>query len=832
MLILEMIFYYIKKSYAILFLCLYFYASSTARIHFVHIEQGLELSYPESGLALAIIEDSIAIMDKADTDQVDMAAELKSLEFPKQEKIILNLASQRKLEEQKLRNRKNKNKGTELKEGILLKKQDILLLVRQVEVETPLFISALEAEKEYSDLLLEQRLANLKQQDDTKHSLERIGQNLSPGQMNRLMLAEDLGNILSEDWSQLSAADAMAEFSKSMLAGTTVEKTTEHTAEKTHANSGNEKNNNLKNTKNTKLEQDTLEAKIRQQARARNLAAAISLAQNKIETKAFENKNKEKNIFDLFAQKQNSAYENEQRQVANDKSSANSKTSNNRIIKAENAKPRSFAYVDSSIASTHSKNTYDKFEIKSNIALGGGLAFLGEKSKFIIYRQLERDIYEYAKVDISDASYQMEVSSLEGELVATLVDENNRSIGRGTQKIKDIYDKKSQLVLYPLNSGAHVRVLSAYSFENKEIPVNEAEVAIDQSQFVETKQSYYDNENISHSSNFLIRARANGFRSSLKLANTMHAHKVYLYPEKMLESLLQILHDKKVDLKQSEKRAIIWGKVHKNNKSLAGARVFIHSSPNALGPFYFRNGIVNTNVDSTDSSGEFVFINIEEGLHTLSSIHQNLIQHEFTYASENNVSQLEINYSSLVESKIEFQSSNQFTAFDTKIRLAGTDIETSLGTQFKLKLASENSLHYIEMMSDLLHPLTRVGVTANKSFSFWSVPKHSWIRSMANAFGIDDRQSAWTIVYEEDLQFKLQINHGLSNMNQNIAFFDKDGNPVRVESAQAGQIQGAVLYNLEPGLNSIQLYEENGATSFQNKIIQSETMVLNIVQRD
>ncbi len=261
--------------------------------------------------------------------------------------------------------------------------------------------------------------------------------------------------------------------------------------------------------------------------------------------------------------------------------------------------------------SDHELETPEKYLINGFIELKDGLAFLGtmEVSWVVGDNELQR-----GSINVPDASFEIEVSQLVGEVILSLYDNSNELIGEGIIDLSLFPLNQSTITslieVHPIDwdtAGAIVHSESLGSGVNKF--VDGATIALysfnDATESKENGKFSFYNWKKTNSRTLAIASKS-GFVDSIFMLDSQKFAKIALFTEKYLDSFFNYLTDLKVyDVKD---KGTIYGEIS-GISDKSGFKIYIENQK----PIYFESGFATLDKEATTSNGLFAFVGLQDG---------------------------------------------------------------------------------------------------------------------------------------------------------------------------------------------------------------------------
>jgi hypothetical protein len=257
--------------------------------------------------------------------------------------------------------------------------------------------------------------------------------------------------------------------------------------------------------------------------------------------------------------------------------------------------------------------------LEGKIELSGGLAITDPRDQIQVGWFVDGKSVRTGKIDIYQGTYQIKVDSLEGELIAELVDSKGflrgekiieleevaKQTGRDLLEIKNI-----DIRIEPYDFGLKGQFISIYNTATNKSPVEDATGRVGQHDlfFHAKEKGKIHEESLSPHSTAVITASRQQFRDTMLLADFEKNQNVRMFPEKFLKALFDTI--------QLDDRArdagVIWGLVTNEQIPAAGYKVRMAKHSEQL-PIYFNTYIATQATQETSSDGQYVFVGVPDG---------------------------------------------------------------------------------------------------------------------------------------------------------------------------------------------------------------------------
>jgi len=476
-------------------------------------------------------------------------------------------------------------------------------------------------------------------------------------------------------------------------------------------------------------------------------------------------------------------------------------------------------------------------QVYGEVELAGGLAFLGSEQELTIFRVKEDKYLEQGEVRTREGRFSINVEGLSGKLVAELKDAEGNPYGRGEfylEKAIGSQDKSGavrgiKIKLYNSDQGVSGTALSAYSFEDKEIPVAGAKVAMYEMN-LETatdENGHFHFAETDRDSMVLVSTTAKKYWPSLSILNGGQKNEVKMFPVDMVNALLAIVGNK-MQVQDWKKAGIIWGQVKSLGKPVAGAKVELAGASN-LKPIYFNGGYFpDLKKEVTGEDGYFVYLGVSPGIYQVRAMLADRI-------IDGGVIQALPEYLSFVELKMaEVINPTEFRLhdlFDPESDLAGQ--VRILGTEQSLNPKKDTidfdyarEMIFVEALATQPYSAARMSTKPQSKIDIPLVSE-SWLAGIvAESRRLRDSELGTVLIAFSEPIDQIYINGELTQeLSKNIVYFDHEGK--LSESPKNLRAGGALLINLPLGLQNISV-RAAGQNQLRARLIISDPGIINV----
>ncbi|MFK8138905.1 MAG: hypothetical protein AB8E15_11130 [Bdellovibrionales bacterium] len=440
-----------------------------------------------------------------------------------------------------------------------------------------------------------------------------------------------------------------------------------------------------------------------------------------------------------------------------------------------------------------------KQKIKGRIYLHEGLALLGNEGLLDIYRVRDEQTFESAFIDFSAGVFDINLEENIGILVAELRDLDGLLIGMGEINLSKIKNRAAEGItesmhIYPVEWG----LVASVKDNSTQQALRDVQLTMDLikplNQTDKFGKTYLDK--LSYYSNFLLSAQKTDFWKSQKIASAHKRVEFELMGDQVIYDLKEILRDQNIYM--DEGLSIVWGKLENRGSPIKNAKVEI-TDANAIGPIYLNDFYLpDVQLNQSSHSGQFIFINVEEGVHQVRLQDRGSIAADVVLTENETISLVSFDTGQNNKVKVSLRDweTNEFVP--AEFQVAGTEdlFVTDLMDEVSFTYLKSKSLHTLEIqpIDDYLATRWnfshRVGI-----FDSFGVP--SLKKSVLEEAGIS--LSDTLLLIPSDASVDIGIDHyGIEDVE--IFYVGEDGS---LSLDETPGFQGRLVVGSSEGLHSL-----------------------------
>jgi hypothetical protein len=468
--------------------------------------------------------------------------------------------------------------------------------------------------------------------------------------------------------------------------------------------------------------------------------------------------------------------------------------------------------------------------IRGHLKFSQGLAYTGVDLQITVARVFEGEAIETGKIWLRDARYEIPIKEAQGYLITEVHDRSGLLLAYHEYDLNQLPAPQSNqytvdgidITLVPVQQGAIVKVISGYSYENKLIPVEAAEVTLEpfgsalkvdgEGQFVE--------RSLEIGSDILVKVASKNHWPTLTRVTSGAAATVRIFHESMMKALIDIVSTE-WDRVENQTKGVVWGIVTEKGRPVDGAVVEITGD---VGTLSYLNQIYLPDVamKQTSKNGMFAAIGAEPGLQAVRVTFRNQVFPAQVVKTEpGHVTFLQINFDELQTLRLRVVDGfNENAPIDASVRALGSEVIIDGVTDAQdLKIQkSPLAFHFLEADAGLDYEMIRVEEPLSEHFIRFPMVQRAWLQNLKTQAKLSDQLGVGAIVgWVNENGFDVILNDGSGHAGHQFIYFDRDGR--RVE--RGPRAVGFVLFHVPMGQHTITILPESRKTVI-TKIIHVE----------
>ncbi len=446
-----------------------------------------------------------------------------------------------------------------------------------------------------------------------------------------------------------------------------------------------------------------------------------------------------------------------------------------------------------------------RYHFSGVVTMANGAGYIEGQQQILIRHEVNGLADSRGKIDVTSGHFAINTDELGGQIVAEVRDQSGALLARGVTDLPAAPIKALNILVSPVFAGAQGEVVSTNALGSRQISIPDSTVVIggiDRRVPYNTRARAYTDRLLVQPSNYLVEATHDRYWPSIETAESAEKFQVQLFPEKLLESFLQLTL-KKYAARDAENLGLIWGKVTMEGAPVEGAKVRIVGE-NSQTPVYFTGFIPDLARDTTSASGEFAFsaldpietaVQVTLGAKLFWPVLLPIRSHTVSYAD------LKIERPRDVDFYCHEAFSNR--PLSAAVVPLGTDEEFYVPDQGdrRTNLQTVKGLTLLEAKADGSHAVTRLVFHAHQTAVNFPFIRKDWLEYMAQRSGTTKQQysTSASMFFITGDDYDVTIGAGGTHSMQKIAFFNSRGQYV---SKPVGD-GGFLIFGLPQGFQTV-----------------------------
>ncbi len=437
------------------------------------------------------------------------------------------------------------------------------------------------------------------------------------------------------------------------------------------------------------------------------------------------------------------------------------------------------------------------------IEITGGLAVTNEHH-LEIRRNDEGILKELGSVDLRKGTYNITVEDANGSIRARLVNKEGKTLGEGSFRLNRIASNisgpiqgpKLKVAPHPDYAGVITNIYST-SAEDAAPKNTRATFIKGVSEVVAKKDGAVAMDNVARGSSTVMRGAAPSFMQTASIVMSGKEFRSQLYPESMINALIDLVEQERGQELTGEP-AVIWGRVTKDDKNVAGVEVALESDPSLQAIYFNQFMIPDFNLKATSENGLYAFVDAESGFHSLIAIKGNeLLGYQNVVVEDGSVAQGDIESTSHYET-IPLRVFDAFSGNPQLAKVTLQSLEKELFTDrpaMTVNLPQVERLGLMRVQPEGADYISAIYLYSDKdTFIHAPLLQWSWLSNIKSYLKIEDRPNTGVIVgFVPDENFEVYL-AAVDNLDARyIVYFDMQGRILQNQKGIAGG--GFIIYN-------------------------------------
>lgn len=476
------------------------------------------------------------------------------------------------------------------------------------------------------------------------------------------------------------------------------------------------------------------------------------------------------------------------------------------------------------------KPSFESYNLTGSLSLKGGLAYFGTLEAVWVVGD---EILALGSINTPDATYQISVSELLGEVVVSLYDNNDQLIGEGLLELSELGNGSDQIQkdieIHPINwDGAgqvvHVHSLGGHSFD--QAPASIAPIAGAQIQLYSfnmasetssTGHFQFTNWKKSNSRTLAIASKF-GYRDSIFILDSRREARVPLLTENYYKAFFDTLEDQ--GLYNREDQGTVYGSLLGADQ-LSGYKVHLRKEK----PIYFGSlNMANLDLDQTTSNGLFAFVGLEDGDYELTLEKEGeIVDHRVLAVEQGKVSPV------IIDLKKIYKHIQFFDPLNPSLTVSGVDISFFDGVfhqkldkkqRLKTSLHGGNEPNMVEYSIGV--DVGRAFISRQRGLERLPLIASEKLQKLAEQHGLSIVEGLAFGFIETDQHYTVDIAEGSP---QKIIYFDENGDELNLDIKRKNPPYGFILGGFYQGMNTLLIMDQNGQPVASDLIFSDHTSI-------
>lgn len=465
--------------------------------------------------------------------------------------------------------------------------------------------------------------------------------------------------------------------------------------------------------------------------------------------------------------------------------------------------------------------------LKGQLRVTHGLAFIGSNaSYFRIYRARDGRAMESGHVWVSQARFEIQVDEGTGELIAELRNRDGRILGRGELDLSNVLKKKRgytisglDIDLHPVVSGAGVHLVSGYSVGARKTAMVHAKANFegDPEIYAATEDGHIRDADRTPGSTYIVSAQSEHGWPTVSVGAEGVEQDVRIYSDKFVKALLDLTTQGQ-DRKDAEEQAVVWGRILKKGRPVAGVKV---EMAGAYAPIYFDKVFIpEQKAEATSANGLFAFVGVRPGVQSVRVKYQGKVYPAQIFPARAH----QVSYMDLAVDDIQKVRLTLEDAFDparevqAQVRFLGVDQEIAITNEAELKYPSLGKFVLVEADAGPGYELARTEITKKTHVADIPLLKKNWVNSILADKKINLMPNRGALAgFVSDRPFQVSITGETPYFPPTIVYFDQQGRVVKGDTGPSGG--GFMIFNAPVGAQTLLIRPLNSDRTYSQVVV-------------
>ncbi len=475
------------------------------------------------------------------------------------------------------------------------------------------------------------------------------------------------------------------------------------------------------------------------------------------------------------------------------------------------------------------EQSFDTYNLTGSLSLKGGLAYFGTLEAVWVVGD---EILSLGSINTPDATYQISVSELLGEVVVSLYDNNDQLIGEGLLELAELGNGTNQIQkdidIHPINwDGAgqvvHVHSLGGHSFDQTSAstqPIAGAQIQLYSfnlaSETSSTGHFQFSNWKKANSRTLAIASKT-GYRDSIFMLDSRREARVPLFTEKYIDAFFNTLEDQ--GLYNRQDKGTIYGSLLGANQ-MGGYKVRLRRER----AIYFNSlNMADLNLEQTSANGLFAFVGLQDGDYELTLEKDGeIVDHRVISVEQGKVSPLIIDLKQIYK-HIEF-----FDPLNPNVKVSGVDISffdgvfhQKLDKKQRLKAAINGGNEPNMIEYSVGADVGRIFVSRRRGLERLPLITGDKLQTLAEQKGLNISEGLVFGFIETNQHYSVDIAEGSPIKT---IYFDENGQEVSPETSKLPPY-GFIMGGFYQGLNTLLILNQKGEPLASDIVFSDHTSI-------
>ena len=479
--------------------------------------------------------------------------------------------------------------------------------------------------------------------------------------------------------------------------------------------------------------------------------------------------------------------------------------------------------------------------IAGSIEFTGGLAVANTLDRVVVFHEKDGEVVESGAVWLREGRYEIFVDEADGSLIGELRTTYGDILGRAEFDLSHFTPSQNQrttsipLSLHPVIQGiagkvvgrpnpsdATKRVVKAAQVIFKDLPLSQTSRA----------DGKFEETNLLEGSTVITKTVRSGFYGSIAFARAGTESEFEIFPDKTGHAIHELVAQTRSN-ESANTAGVVWGRVTKSGKAIAGAQVEILTTTEVVKPVYFNSAMLpDTSLTATSSNGLYAFFPVPAGAHAVQATVNGQVSEPLIFpAEEHNVSRVDIEAGLEREARMKV-----FDAFRTDWPVSAQVVAPGSSRRLTVNSSGEAIYHYADgnglLMLDLdsgqNYERTRISLDRDRRTIFVPMVQSQWLEENRNILKINKEPNTGVAVgfVQGAAPYKVALEQASIGIGTKIVYFNNRGLQTGLDYGEPGG--GFVIYNLQEGFRTVAI-QPSGSTKAYAAVILVESKVTNVI---